>query len=734
MSALLLSGNKKIVKRLIALSTIFYFLLFGLINYGFKPNDQIAGVTLGFLYVMPVFGSFISCLWASKNTKSYGKLWRMMATGMFFWLMGTITMVVYAATLGPSNIPPISLADVFSVAYLPIILGVLLSLGKIRPPFTTEKKQFLVNITMMSLAMLLLCYQFILIPAWYSNPGMSFVQRIFTIAYPIIDWIVLVSLLFTLHRFRSSQIEGWFILLIAAFTCNILADVTMYFIRYWMNPVSVLAMATGAILISMSALDEVTGAFIGVIDRPRAKTYGISEEQALIQSSWRTILVPLMATIVIPIVWLASLHDGHNEGVPVLVTVSTAIIMLSIYRNHLLASDNAMLFTKALRDSLTGLNNHRYFQEALSRAIIRSDKVKKPVSLLVLDIDDFDDTNRVCGHAFGDMVLTTIGRTIISKVREDDEACRLGGDNFAIIVPDMSSTDAYTFAEQLRESINNVLSDAFPDNPLTITIGVSTYPTLAKNKDNFVCTADGALYWGKLNGKNTTFVYDPEVVEVISAEERARKAEELLFLDMVRILAKAVDARDPYTRRHSQGVSAMASRLASKYGLDKKTVSQIKAAGILHDVGKIGMPDDILVKPDKLTDEEISVIKNHPALSAQIIQSTSLKDMVPAIRAHHERWDGKGYPDGLKGEEIPLEARILAIADTFDAMTTDRPYRKALSIEDALIEIHKCAGTQFDPKLAETFLTMFSVSAGRVELEDAPADQAGVSYDVASGL
>jgi polar amino acid transport system substrate-binding protein len=151
-----------------------------------------------------------------------------------------------------------------------------------------------------------------------------------------------------------------------------------------------------------------------------------------------------------------------------------------------------------------------------------------------------------------------------------------------------------------------------------------------------------------------------------------------------------------------------AGKLAASFGLDKRSVSKIEAAGMLHDVGKIGMPDNILGKQGRLTDEEMEKVKEHPALSAHILQSTILRDMVPAVRGHHERWDGKGYPDGLKHEEIPFEARILAIADTFDAMTTDRPYRKAMPIDEALYEIGRCSGEQFDPQLVPVFLSLFT--------------------------
>ncbi|WP_286677434.1 HD-GYP domain-containing protein, partial [Candidatus Aquicultor secundus] len=234
------------------------------------------------------------------------------------------------------------------------------------------------------------------------------------------------------------------------------------------------------------------------------------------------------------------------------------------------------------------------------------------------------------------------------------------------------------------------------------------YPTLAKDKDELLHTADGALYWGKLQGKNNVLTYDPQVVEALSAEERTKRVEEAALLDLVKTLVTAVDAKDEYTGLHSNGVSDMAGKLARQIGLDEEAINRVEVAGMLHDVGKIGMPDSILNKPSRLTDDEMAIIKTHPELSAQIINSTSLKDVVPAVRSHHERWDGNGYPNGLKGKQIPLEARILAIADTYDAMITDRPYRKGLPVDDAITEIKRSAGTQLDPELVGHFLALFS--------------------------
>ncbi|MCL6472537.1 MAG: diguanylate cyclase [Firmicutes bacterium] len=629
-------------------------------------------------------------------------------------------MATYSIILGPARVPSPSIADVFSIAYVPIILGIMFSLGKIRRPFDTEKKRFLADVTMTALAVFLLNYEFVITPAWYSHVDKASIEKISTVAYPMLDWVVLISLFLVTRRFRENQVEGWIVLLTIAIASSVVADIAVYVIGYQMNPVTISALVVTALAVVASAIDEATGFLIGIIDRTASRIDANSDMRLLAQNPRRSLIVPIITSLVISIVWFSSLYRPHN-GEIVQIIISMIVVLLIIYRDYLVNSDNAILFAKALRDSLTGLNNHRYFQESLNKIFRKAERSNKAVSLLFLDIDNFSHFNNTFGHILGDRVLITIGSAIHNKIRETDEACRLSGDEFAIILPETSGPEALITAGNIRAEIDRVLGRMFPDKDISVTIGISTYPNLAKNKDELVQTTDGALYWAKLHGKNQILLYDPEIVETLSAEERARRVEEAAMLDMVQSLAKAVDARDPYTRLHSKRVSDLATKLAKHIGLDEKTVNRIAIAGILHDVGKIGVPDNILNKPGRLTKDEMTIVKNHPLMSAQIIRSTSLKDIIPAVKAHHERWDGAGYPQGLKGERIPIEARILAIADAYDAMTTDRPYRKGLTDIEALNEIARCAGTQFDPYLAAQFLEMpqfKEVTAAIKELEE----------------
>ena len=360
-------------------------------------------------------------------------------------------------------------------------------------------------------------------------------------------------------------------------------------------------------------------------------------------------------------------------------------------------------------DPLTGLDNHRRFQERLDQEARRCAHSGERLSLLLLDLDHFGQYNQRHGHAAGDLAVRDVAETLQACMPQVAVAARYGGEEFAVLLPQRDLAQAEALAEMIRAAVAGL------DHGLTLSIGCAEFGTHTAEGEGLVLAAELAVSRAKQLGRDRVCRFD----SVPGADAGADPYQLHRFLKdeslpTIQALAAAVDAKDPYTQGHSQRVAEYAVALAGRAGLTADEVALVHMTGTLHDVGKIGVPDAILKKPGRMDDEERRVMETHPALGEVIVRKApKLAAALPGVRHHHERWDGGGYPDGLAGEQIPLLARILALADTFDAMTSDRPYRKGLSWDTALGEVARGAGTQFDPSLAPLFVSLMREGMGR---------------------
>lgn len=355
-------------------------------------------------------------------------------------------------------------------------------------------------------------------------------------------------------------------------------------------------------------------------------------------------------------------------------------------------------------DDLTGVYNHRFFQQSVNESIARAESQGLSVSLLLIDIDYFKNYNDLYGHMEGDELLFALSKLIKKCVRDKDIVARYGGDEFAIILPGTNEEDAIPIGERIRKSIDNTYfkgQENLPNNKITVSVGVSTYPYKAKTKDDLIRSADDALYRAKFFNRNRVEVYSSILEEL----KEDIQEEHIDIISSIKTLISIINAKDKYTYGHTERVVIYCDTMAKELKLSYEDEKILKFGAYLHDIGKIEIPQEILNKKMKLTDQEWEYIKKHPTDGAEIIRPVpALKKVGTLVLHHHEKYNGSGYPKGLKGQEIPYLARILMIADSFDAMTSSRPYQTRKSYEQAFEELRKCKETQFDPELVEVFI------------------------------
>lgn len=364
-------------------------------------------------------------------------------------------------------------------------------------------------------------------------------------------------------------------------------------------------------------------------------------------------------------------------------------------------------------DGVTEIYNHRHYQERLAGELERARRYGRSLSLVMLDLDDFKAFNDTWGHQEGDKLLRWFGGVCQSCIRSTDVLARYGGEEFMIVLPEANSAEALAVAERIRVAAEKRSREDFGENKVTtVSGGVASFPEHGSNRHALTQSADAALYYAKQQGRNRCFVYEESShrsYRVVSNHVRPVPMED--DMGALEALGATIDARDHYTRGHSANVMRFSMALGEKAGLSAEEMENLRAASLLHDIGRIGTPEELFGKPGRLSPEEWKLVENHALVGSRILKRVQqMGSIVPAVLHHHERYDGEGYPSGLAGANIPLAARIIAIADSYDAMTSDRSYRLALSYAGAIEELRRCAGMQFDPELVELFIKCLAES------------------------
>ncbi|QDV68271.1 Cyclic di-GMP phosphodiesterase response regulator RpfG [Rosistilla carotiformis] len=377
-----------------------------------------------------------------------------------------------------------------------------------------------------------------------------------------------------------------------------------------------------------------------------------------------------------------------------------------------ISNQNKELRYLATRDPLTGCLNRRTFFELFDKHWTQAKTTDAPLCAVMVDIDFFKSINDNYGHSAGDEVLRQTGALLNSIARDNDVVCRYGGEEFSLLLPGVTLQEAERIGEQVRRRVSELQFSKFS---ITASIGLSGVECGADDPQGLLDQADKCLYVAKRNGRNQVVRFDTVPKQLVVDESQISRTHPqtapppAIPFPAVSALLSAMSYRDNQTAQHSIRVSNHAAMLAQRV-LGPREVYVVEIAALLHDIGKIGVPDAILLKPGPLTKEEWLQMEKHDRIGVEIInKSFKHPRLTDIVRFHHVRFDGSGgNPNDPVGEAIPVGARILTIVDSFDAMTSDRPYRKGMAIEDAVAELRRCAGTQFDPQLVEIFVELIA--------------------------
>jgi len=483
-----------------------------------------------------------------------------------------------------------------------------------------------------------------------------------------------------------------------------------------------------------------------------ARTGQIAKVREASNSTPKTVLEGSASSIALPVVYAEQLLGVLyvESAKPSEFGEQEVLILRTLADIFAGALHNALAFQKAqeqaITDGLTGVKTHRFLMEALSAEWKRSTRANRPFALVLMDLDRFKFVNDFYGHLEGDVVLQRVGRILEEHCRRSDVVARYGGDEFVILMPETTVESARQLASKLRSWI--AADVILRDKNITASFGIAGFPIHGSTPQELIQVADSSMYLSKHQGGNSVssaeqgdpldrkrwkkdvleaylgvtlkrqFSTGPEAFEEIHRrlEQFTRSLKEQgggnpadglppAVVDTVTSLAFAIDAKDQYTNGHSQKVSAYAVMIAQALGMTPAETEEIRLAAMLHDIGKVGIPENILHKSGPLDVSEWETMKTHTELGSRILEPlqamTQIREM---IRHHHEFYDGSGYPDRLEGEKIPYGARVIAIADAYDTITSERTYKKPRTPEDAFAELERCAANQFDPEIVHVFI------------------------------
>lgn len=606
-----------------------------------------------------------------------------------------------------------------------------------------SRLRILLDSLIIMVAVATLCYYFILAPILVTGAGTP-VEKIMAVSLPQADLIFTFCLLMVALRFGDAVLRPVLVMLgvaiLGLFASHIIHLDELLKVSYnQLSPGNGLLFLSGLLVVGAAQtvrriLDQ--GEPASTLSPERV------ERAALLYPAerWKALLPSLLVLVfglLIFWIWVTG-GDRHFPGQVVLIYIGAFVVLLlmvlrqflAMYeismlqrelrvKNRSLSQVNVLLEQQATTDHLTGLPNHRTLAEYLEEELIRARASSTPCSLLFIDIDHFKIINDQRGHLVGDVVLRQFGELIHSTLRSTDTVGRWGGEEFVVVLPGTGAEEALAIAERARSLVARQIFACDDGLRLTCSLGLATYPDHAADAEDLIACADLAMYAAKRLGRNQICCAQaPGVLELGMDADIAGRPIESEALGIVEALFALQEERDSYTSRHERRVSMLALEIALFLGLSPTQVHAIRLGGLLHDLGKMALPDTLLLKQGRLDENEFGVIRQHPVAGAEVLNTVPfLHDVAAIVRSHHEWLDGSGYPDGLRGEAIPLGARIVTVADAYDVITHNRPYHQARTSSEALRELQKGVGIQFDPQVVDALVRLLATSPPRTVVD-----------------
>lgn len=587
-----------------------------------------------------------------------------------------------------------------------------------------------------------LCYYYLLAPVLFRGGG-TVLEKVFASAFIQADLVFMFCLLMVALRFGDAVLRPVLIMLglaiLCLFTTHAIHLDELLLVGYkQFSPGNALLFLCGMFIVGAAQTVR------RIVNRGESEVTLAperSEQASLLYPAerWKALLPSILVLIfglLIFGIWLTG-SDKHFSGQIALIYIGAFVVLLLMVLRQFLATYeigrlqrelqarnlslrlvNAQLEQLVTTDPLTGLSNHRTVVRHLNEELARARASYTPCSLLFIDIDYFKTINDRYGHPAGDTVLRQFSELLRSTLQPFSILGRWGGEEFMAVLPRVDATEALSIAEHIRRRVaqQTFYCELCRGNlHLTCSLGIATYPDNAIDAEGLIACSDLAMYAAKRLGRNQVrAAHEPGVLAVSMDTDISVRLAETAALHVVEALLALQEERDPYTSQHERRVSGLATELALTLGLSSAQASIVRLGGLLHDLGKVALPDTLLLKQGRLDENEFGAIRQHPVTGAEVLSTVpALSEVASVVRSHHERLNGSGYPDGLQGDAIPLGARIVAVADAYDVITHSRPYHHARSPNEALDELRQGAGVQFDARVVDALVQFLATTPRR---------------------